>query len=87
MRNEITTRNRGDFFVFYLELSGILLYYENINLAMQRAIACFYSLSVRVKIIEEKFAKFRYFSYLCINENKRKYGVSYRTFYYRCRLF
>ena len=38
-----------DFLLFYLELSGILLYYDNINLAMQRAITCLYSLSVRVK--------------------------------------
>ena len=53
----IATKN----LLFRLELSGILLYYDNINPASLRAIACFYSLSVRVKNNCRKIWKNRIF--------------------------
>ena len=72
MRKEITTRNRGDFFVV---LFGIVRFFD--ILREYRAAAgvdvrlFFHSDGLRDIFSDggvEKFGKFRYFYYFCINE-------------------
>ena len=56
------------FLLFYLELSGFLLYYENIGLPQASTFTRLHSLPIRVK---NKFANVNFYSYICIN-NKTK---------------